>query len=307
MSESHVIFGTGPLGTAVAQELVDRDIPVVMVNRTGTGRLDRVDYVAGDANDAEFTRGVTRNASVVYQCAQPEYHRWAEEFPQLQAGILDGAVANGARLVIADNLYMYGDPDGRTITEDSPQHPTTRKGIVRKSMAESAMAAHEAGLVEVAVSRPSDYFGPGYDVMADTVFRRALDGKAMQLLGRADRLHSFSYVPDAGKAMAILGTSEIAWGQVWIPPVQRPITQADFAGLVWTAAGRSGPAKTQISGAAMTRMLGLFVRPLREMVEMLYGFENAYLVDSSKFEKAFDVAATPLEDAIATTVEWYRT
>jgi nucleoside-diphosphate-sugar epimerase len=307
MSRTHLIFGTGPLGTSVAQELLRRDVPVVMVNRSGTGRLQGVEYIAGDASYPAFAREVIRGAAVVYHCAQPEYHRWAEEFPQLQSSILEGAAANNARLVIGDNLYMYGDPLGSVLTEDSPQHPTTRKGVVRKSLADSAMAAHNTGRLEVAVSRPSDYFGPGYDVMGDTVFRRALDGKPIQLLGNAHQMHSFSYVPDAGRAMAILGTSERSWGQVWIPPVQRPLTQSQFANLVWAEAGRGLPAKTQVSGRTMTRVLGIFIRPMREMVEMLYEFEKPYIVDSTKFERAFGVTATPLADAIAATVDWYRT
>jgi nucleoside-diphosphate-sugar epimerase len=306
MSAGHLVFGTGPLGTAVAEELLRRNVSVAMVNRAGTGRLQGVEYIAGDASDPAFAREVVRGAAVVYQCAQPEYHRWAEDFPQLQSSILEGAAASGARLVIGDNLYMYGDPHGSVLTEDFPQQPTTRKGAVRKSMADAAMAAHHAGRVEVAVSRPSDYFGPGYDVMGDTVFRRALEGKPIQLLGSAHQLHSFSYVPDAGRAMAILGTSESSWGEVWIPPVQQPLTQSQLADVVWAAAGRRLPAKTQVSGRTMTRALGLFIRPMREMVEMLYEFEKPYIVDSTRFELAFGVTATPLAEAIATTVEWYR-
>ena len=106
--------------------------------------------------------------------------------------------------------------------------------------------------------------------------------------------------------MAILGTSEIAWGEVWIPPVQRPVTQSEFVDMVWTQIGRLPPAKIQLSGRTTTRLLGMFVPALREMVEMLYGFENTFVVDSSKFEHAFGVSATPLEDAIATTVKWYQ-
>lgn len=300
-----MIFGSGPLGIAVATELVHRGIEVAFVNRSGRAPVAGTTAVAGDATDTAFATRVTRGASVVYQCAQPPYHRWVEEFEALQASILGGVAANGARVVIGDNLYSYGEPVG-TIREDSPQHPTTRKGIVRKAMADAALAAHAAGDLEVAISRPSDYFGPGYEVLGATLFRRALAGKPVQLLGRADALHSFSYVPDVGRAMAILGTSETAWGEVWIPPVQRPVTQGQLAQLVWQASGRSGDVKTMVSGRAMTSVLGLFNSSIRETVEMLYEFEKPFIVDSSKLESAFGVTATPLEEAIATTVASFR-
>lgn len=306
MEELHVVFGTGPLGKSVAEELLKRGKVVRMVNRNGKNSLAGVETVAGDARSLEFTRRVTEGAAVVYQCAQPEYHRWAEEFPALQQSILEGVAANQAKLVIADNLYMYGDPNGQSIHENSPQNPRTNKGKVRKAMADAALAAHQAGKVQVALSRPSHYFGPGYAITGELVFQKALAGKAMQFLGRLDQPHSFSFVPDAGRAMAILGTSQQAWGQVWIPPVQPTLTQAELAQKIWQAAGQSGKPKTQTIGRLMTQLGGLFVPIIRESVEMLYEFEKPYVVEASKFEKAFGARATPTEEAIRQTIGYYR-
>ena len=39
---------------------------------------------------------------------------------------------------------------------------------------------------------------------------------------------------------------------------------------------------------------------------MMYEFEKPFVVDSSKFERAFGVVATPIVDAIKATVVWYR-
>ena len=306
MSGRHVIFGSGPLGKAVGTELLQRGIDVTFVNRSGRSPLSGAPAIAGDAAQADFAASTVGHASVVYQCSQPPYHRWVAEFPKLQASILAAAEGVGARLVIGDNLYSYGHPTG-VIRENSPQNPTTRKGRVRKAMADAALDAHAAGRVEVAISRPSDYFGPGYEVFGATFVRRALAAKPMQVLGRLDRPHSFSYVPDAGRAMAVLGTSELSWGQVWIPPVQPAITQGRLAELVWREAGQSGPAKTMVSGRLMTSMIGLFNPSIREMVEMLYEFEESFVADSSKFEAAFGIAATPLDEAIAATVASFRT
>jgi nucleoside-diphosphate-sugar epimerase len=309
MSNLHVIFGTGPLGRSVGEELVKRGKQVRMVNRSGKadGLTQTIEIVAGDAYSPEFTRHITQNAEVVYQCAQPEYHQWTEKFPALQTSILEGTASNKAKLVIADNLYMYGYPNSQTISETSPQHPHTKKGRLRKQMAEMALEAHHSGKLQVALSRPSHYFGPRYDITANFIFLPALKGKTIQLLGKADVPHSFSYVPDAGKAMAILGTSEKSWGQVWIPPVMPVITQHEFASKVWSAAEQPGKAKVTLLKKWMLGLVGLFNSGSRETVEMFYEFEKSYVVDSSKFEKTFGVKATPLDEAIARTLEHYQT
>lgn len=309
MKELHVIFGTGPLGRSVAEELVLRGKQVRMINRSGKAERvpQGVEVVAGDAYSLEFTRRVTQAAAVVYQCAQPEYHRWAQEFPALQASILEGAAANKAKLVIADNLYMYGDPNGQPIREDSAQNPQTKKGNVRKAMADAALAAHKAGKLQVAISRPSNYFGAAYEISGNMIFKPALAGKAMQWIGRIDQPHSFSYIPDAGKGMAILGTSEQAWGQVWIPPVQPALTQGEFAARIWQAAGQGGKPKVQVMGRLMMGLGGLFMPLVREGYEMLYEFEKPFVADSSKFERTFGVKATPLKEALKLSLESYLT
>ena len=50
-------------------------------------------------------------------------------------------------------------------------------------------------------------------------------------------------------------------------------------------------------------MLGLFVPVLREFVEMMYQFENDYVFDSSKTEKALGIKATDYKEGIAATLK----
>ncbi len=94
----------------------------------------------------------------------------------------------GARLVIGDNLYMYGDVSGQPLTEDLPNAATTRKGRLRAEMAEAALAAHQAGKVKVAIGRGSDFFGPGVlnSGMGERAIRPALQGKSASLMGNID-------------------------------------------------------------------------------------------------------------------------
>ncbi len=306
MDSTHVVIGAGALGTAVATDLVRRGHHTRVLNRAGSSQLAGAEALAVDAGDPVALGRALRGAAVVYQCAQPAYHRWSTDFPALQKGIIDAAADASAAIVIGDNLYPYGDPQGRVITERSPEATATRKGAVRRQMAEQALAAHEAGHLQVAISRPAHYFGPGYDQVGSMVFTPALDGKTMRFLGRKDQLHSFSYIPDVGAAMAELGVTGAGWGRVWIPPVQPALTQGELAQRIWTAAGRTGTPRMQLVGRRLATVLGIFSPTLRELPEMMYEFDKPYVVDSSAFEGAFAARPTPLGTAIETTLNWYR-
>ncbi len=53
-------------------------------------------------------------------------------------------------------------------------------------------------------------------------------------------------------------------------------------------------------------MFGLLIPPLREMEEMTYQLDRPYVVDSSDFTATFGVEATPLDQSVAETVDWFR-
>jgi hypothetical protein len=46
---------------------------------------------------------------------------------------------------------------------------------------------------------------------------------------------------------------------------------------------------------------------LRELAETYYQFDEPFVLDTSKYDSAFGAAGTPLADAIAGTLAWYKT
>ena len=307
-SELHVIFGTGPLGKGVARELVKRGVRVRMVNRSGvaTDVPPEVEVVKGDAYNPHNTRELTKGAAAVYQCAQPEYHEWVEKFPPMQTAIMEAAIANGAKFIVGDNLYSYGDPNGKPITENSPTAPNTKKGRVRAQMAETVLEAHRSGKLRAAIGRASNFIGAEYDILGDLFFYPALAGKSVSVLGNPDHPHTFTYIPDFGKGLAILGTDDRSLGQVWIVPSQPPMSQRQLAEMVYREAGFTEIPKIKGLGKMMVRVGGLFSPAVRETVEMMYEWEKPYAVDSSKFERTFGVHPTPIEEVVRASVAWYR-
>jgi len=102
-------------------ELIHLGKRVRMVNRSGKADVPAgVEVIAADAYDLNSTKAAVQGAAAVYQSAQPHYHEWVEKFPPLQSNILEAAASVGAKLIVTDNLYMYGDPQGQTITENMP-------------------------------------------------------------------------------------------------------------------------------------------------------------------------------------------
>ena len=55
------------------------------------------------------------------------------------------------------------------------------------------------------------------------------------------------------------------------------------------------------------RALGLVNPTLRELTETYYQFDQPFVLDTSKYQTTFGTAGTPLADAIAATLAWYRT
>ena len=307
MSKLHVVFGTGALGKWTARELVRMGKQVRMVSHSGKAdsRIPvEVEVVQGDAYDVNRNIEVTKNAAAVYQCAQPPYHTWAEKFPSMQKAILDAASANDAKLIVGDNLYMYGDTNGQPIREDMPYQAHTKKGKVRGEMANTIMEAHRAGTVRAAIGRASNFFGPDDTAVTSYAVRPALAGKSINLLGRTDQPHTFSYVADFGKLMATLGTREESLGQIWFTPSPAPVTQLELVGIMEDVLGHK--VKFMVAGKAMLSLLGLFMPTLRESVEMLYEWEKPFIMDSSKAQKAFGLLPTSLEDAMRATIQWYK-
>lgn len=304
MPELHVVLGaTGAIGSAVVAELEARGHLVRAVSRGASGPH----AFRADITTTEGAGAACAGAAVVYQCAQPPYARWAAEFPQLTRMILTGVQAAGARLVMADNLYMYGPVD-RPMTESLPYAADYPKGRARAEVAELILAAHRDGRVRATMGRASDYYGPGgvNTVIGPTIFAAAVAGKTARWVGDLDQRHTVSYLPDIAAGLVTLGERPEADGRAWHLPVNAPVTGREFLKLVWNAAG--GTPRSAGLGRGMQRMIGMFNPVVRELGETWYQRDRAWVVDDSAFRAAFGAQrVTPHTDAVKTTVEWFRT
>ncbi len=197
-----------------------------------------------------------------------------------------------------DNVYAYGRVDG-LMTEDTPFNPISKKGEVRAKIATMLLDEMRSGGLQAMIVRAADFYGPNAvnSFPHATVFERLKAGKAPQWIGNPHAVHTFTYTPDTGHALAVLGTSPEAYGQTWhLPTTKEPLTGADFVRLACELANQ--PYKLQVAPRWMLKLMGMFMPVLRENEEMMYQFENDYRFDSGKIESAFGLQATPYRQGI---------
>lgn len=289
----HVIVGAGPIGSALAADLAADGHDVRVVTRSGRAPVGTTPVRADAASPPELTAAAT-GAAVLYNCANPPtYRTWAEEWPPLAASMLTAAEATGAVLVTMSNLYGYG-PVAGPIGRDLPLAATSAKGRLRAGLWEQARAAHESGRVRTAEVRASDYIGPTV-MPANGALRRYADavfaGRRAFVIGDPDAPHSWTYVPDVARTLAVVGARPEAWGQAWHVPTNPAVPVRDL--LIALAARLGMQARMSRVQAWQLRALGVAIPLLRELDELLYQFDRPFVVDAAATEEILGLTPTP--------------
>lgn len=306
MTGTHVVFGAGVIGRGVAAELVRRDEAVLLVSRSGQGpAVSGAVREAADASDPDQVSALTADATAVYNCLNPPYHRWQAEWPPLAANLLAAAEAGGAVLVTISNLYGYGPVPG-PMTEDLPLAAPGPKGRVRAKMYEDALAAHRAGRVRMVEVRASDYLGPGAEsVLLARAFPRLLAGRSVSVIGAADVPHTFTYTGDVAALAVAAAFDADSHGRAWHTPSHPPRTQREVIADLAEVVGVDVP-RVSVVPNLVVRAGGLFVPLLRELQETRYQFVKPFVMDSTAAQEHFALAPTPWREILEATVAWYR-
>lgn len=307
MQDLHVVLGGGGgAGSTIVRALAATQHRVRAVNRGGDAAVpEDAERLAADITTPEGAARAVAGSAVVYMAAQPAYHRWPQEFPDMLTTVLDAVAAVDARLVMVDNLYMYG-PGPTRLTEDLPEPGGTRKGDVRAELSRMLREAHAAGKARIAIGRASDYYGPAADNSGITAVAigPAAAGKTIRWMGSLDRRHSVAYLPDIARAYVTLGDEPKADGETWILPHGPAPTGAEFLAAV--NAALPTPRKTGVVSTAMLRLVAPFHRISRESLEIAYQWTEDFIADDGKFQRVLGpFETTPLEEAVHTSIEWY--
>ena len=295
-----VLGATGTIGRELAQQLshYTRE-PLRLVSRQPQRVNPTDELLPADLTDAAQTARAVAGSSVVYLVAGLPYNAtvWQRDWPRVMTNVLAACEQHGAKLVFFDNAYMYGIV-AEPMTEATPFNPNSHKGEVRARIARQLLDAVQAGRVQGLIARAPDFYGPniGNSIPNMLILDNLKKGKAAQWPGSVDQPHSFIFTPDAGRATALLGNTPAAFGQTWHLPTAAPaITPRQFAEQA--AAYYGMPGKITALPKLMMRVLGLFMEPVRESVEMFYQNDRPFVFDSTKFDQQF-FSATPYAEGI---------
>jgi nucleoside-diphosphate-sugar epimerase len=193
------------------------------------------------------------------------------------------------------------------MTESTPFHPTSVKGFIRAGLDDMLIREMNAGSLKVIIAKSADFYGPRAvktSVAGILVFDKMKKGKTAQWLSSADQPHSYTYTPDAAKALYMLAMDDTAYGQSWHLPTAKPaLTGKEFVAIA--AKYMKARNRVRILPSSLVRFIGLFDPIMKELGEMLYQNEFPYIFDSSKFEKAFQFKPTGYEEGLRQTAEWW--
>ncbi|WP_031225215.1 NAD-dependent epimerase/dehydratase family protein [Streptomyces roseochromogenus] len=303
----YVVIGFGPAGAATARLLVEKGHSVRVVTKSGRSPEPGIEHLAFDAADRTRLSEAAQGAAAIFNCAGPPYHRWTDEWPPLASSLCAAAEASGAVLVMLGNLYGYGPVDG-PMTEELPLAATSRKGRIRAAVWQQARELHEQGRIKAVEVRASDFFGPGVTDgghLAERVMPRLLRGKPVSTFGDPDAPHSWCYLPDVARALVEVAGAEQAWGRAWHVPNEPARSAREMADLLAAESG-TGPVAVRPLPPAVLAVASLLSPLIREMKEIRYQFDRPFVVDASAYEAAFKVRATPLDEQVKATVDWWR-
>jgi nucleoside-diphosphate-sugar epimerase len=307
--ELHVLFGGGQVGQPLARILLGRGKRVRIVKRSAGGVPDGVELVQGDAKDPKMCTEAARGASTVYHLMNPPYYAriWAELLPMYMENLIAAAGRNGARLVVLDNVYMLGRPDGKPFDEDTPLRPCSRKGEVRARVSERMWEAHRRGDVLVTTGRASDFYGPGGTLthVGDQFWRPVIAGKRGRVLVDPDAIHTYHYISDVAASLATLGLAgDDAYGRPWMLPCAPAEPLRALVARFSRALGRE--IRLMTMPRTVVKILALVVPFLREIDEMLYQWEEPFVINDGRFRERFKQVPEDVERAATDTVEWAK-
>jgi nucleoside-diphosphate-sugar epimerase len=296
----HTILGAGgPVAKSLTPVLSAAGEMVRLVSRKEIQTSGNTSWIGADLKDFAQLKKAVEGSEVIYMCAGLQYNKkvWAAEWPLIMQNLIDAAAYTGARLIFFDNVYMYGQVHG-IMTENTPYQPCSIKGEIRAKIAEQLMSASNTGNIKATIARAADFYGAESlnSVFDSMVLSRYAKGQKAMWLGNAGVKHSFTFVPDTGKALYTLAKDPGSNNQVWHVPTAPALTGHEFIQLA-AKAFNARPDYMRVS-KFLLNTIGLFNKLIQETVEMYYQYQYDYVFSSAKFEKAYGINPTSYEEGM---------
>lgn len=301
-----ILGAGGAIGIPLAKELKKYTDQVRLVGRKPEKINDNDVLMAIDVQKPGEIDKAIKGSEVVYVTIGFPYRTriWQELWPTFMKEVIKACKAHNAKLVFFDNVYMYAKSEIPFMTESSSIVPPSRKGKIRSEVQQMIMDEVELKQLTALIARGADFYGPDNrnSVLQIMAADNLIKGKKAQVFGDVNKIHTYTYTPDAAMATALLGNTPDAYQQVWhVPTTGEKLSQMDWITLI--AKELNKEPRIQKVPKWMIQALGLFMPDMREFPEMLYQYEQDYIFDSSKFEKQFGKLTTSPEEGVKKMME----
>jgi len=304
----YTILGAGgAIANEFSKVLFQNNIPHTLVSRNPKSINGALTKSADLTNETETDEAV-KGSTIVILCPGLQYdiRIWNEKWPAIMTNAINACRKHNARLIFFDNVYMLGKVQG-AMTEATPYNPVSKKGELRSKLATQLMDEVKAGNITAMIARAADFYGPNCktSVLNSLVFDKMAKDKKAQWMVNDKFVHSFTFTPDCGKALWLLSQNENAWNQIWNMPTASPALSGkeiiSLASKIFNA-----PEKDFVISKGMIGLLGVFMRLMYEMKEMLYQYDSDYIFDSSKFNKAFNFQPASYKEGFEIMASSYK-
>jgi len=304
-----IIGSGGTIGLPLAKELAKYTDKIRLVSRNPKKVNDTDEIFPLDVSDLSGINHAIAGSEVVYVTIGFEYRLkvWRKTWPPFTEAVINACKAHNAKLVFFDNVYMYAKSAIPHMTEDSTWQPPSKKGEIRKRLDEMILHEVENKNLTAMIVRSADFYGSDINksVFGQTVVTNLMKGKSAQVFGNIDKIHTYTFTPDAAKATALLGNTPDAYNQIWhLPTTNEKLTNRQWIELV--ANELMVKPRIQKIPIFMLYLLGVFIPLLKEIPEMMYQNELDYFFDSSKFENRFSIKATDPKDGVKMMIDYLK-
>ena len=307
-----VLGATGGIGGEVARQLRDAGWTVRALKR-GLGQAeeqrDGITWLRGDAmNRDEVMRAARGCAAIVHAVNPPGYRHWGKLVLPMVDNTIAAAIAERATVVLPGTVYNYGPDALPLLTEDSPQHPATRKGAIRVELERRLETATAQGARAIIV-RAGDFFGPraGNNWFSQGLIKPGQPITAINLPGEPGVGHQWSYLPDVARTMvALLARRDRL--EPFAPFHMAGHWDADgmqMAAAIQRSVVRHGGSNPRLRAFPwwLVRLASPFVVTLRELLEMRYLWRQPVRMGNARLVAVLGKEPhTPLEGAVDATL-----
>lgn len=235
-----------------------------------------------------FKRGTDMSAAaqgmdvIVNALNPPNYHAWDRLIPQITGEVIAAGLASGATVLVAGNVYVYGDQPGPW-GPNTPHRPVARKGMIRAQMEADYRAATDRGL-RVIVLRGGDFIEPtAAKSFWNMIVLKSVSKGRITTASAPGISRAYAYLPDMVRAAVALADRRAelpAFAD--IPFAGLTLRMEDVAEAVQRLTGR--PMRLVPFMWWFMRLAAPFWELARELQEMRYLFDTSHALDAGPLQ-----------------------